>query len=415
MQEVVTQVSLSAIEQFFQHSSDAVLLGSLQNDYDKPAFQPEYLNPTARILLDLPSDKDALTALANSPKWSVLGAAIDNAMLDTAPSAVTFSLTVPNGVAQKLLLDITLFDPWLVVRLREDKAEVHLPTDGRLTLIKDLSATKPVYEACAGKRPVAGPDTKQLEERQLKLLEELKRSNQNLQQFAYIASHDLQEPLRKIQSFGDVLINQFSDNLGDSGSDMIRRMQSAAARMSVLIRDLLAYSRLSTQHEPYQPVALDSLVNDVLNDLELTLKESQTQVKLNPLPVLMANKTQLRQLMQNLIANAVKFRKPNAPSRIALSHRLVSGSALPLCLNQKQTYYEISVADEGIGFDPAYSDKIFQVFQRLHGRSEYDGTGMGLAICRKVAENHGGTVTATGETGAGSIFTVYLPTEPVQS
>ncbi|GAA4395961.1 hypothetical protein GCM10023187_03510 [Nibrella viscosa] len=252
-------------------------------------------------------------------------------------------------------------------------------------------------------------ETKQLEERQSKLLDELKRSNENLQQFAYIASHDLQEPLRKIQSFGDVLVNQYATALGEGGTDLIQRMQGAATRMSVLIRDLLTYSRLSTQHEPYQPIPLDSLVQDVLEDLEVAVNESQTQLTMSPLPVVSANKTQLRQLLQNLIANAIKFRKPDAPSRIQITHRQVTGPELPNPLSSGLLYSEITVADEGIGFDPIYTEKIFQMFQRLHGRSQYEGTGMGLAICRKVAENHGGTITATSEPGAGSAFRVYLP------
>ncbi|QJW91763.1 PAS domain-containing protein [Spirosoma taeanense] len=239
---------------------------------------------------------------------------------------------------------------------------------------------------------------------------ELRRSNDNLQQFAYVASHDLQEPLRKIQAFGDLVVSQYGPSLDENGRNLISRMQNAAGRMSVLIRDLLTYSRLSIMQEPFGPVSLADLVNDVLDDLELTLEQTGARVDVGPLPKLTGDQSQLRQLFQNLLANALKFRKTDTPPVVTISSRQVSGAELPPVLTtSKRMYYEIRVSDNGIGFDPQYKERIFGVFQRLHNRSQYEGTGVGLAICRRMVENHGGYITGEGRPGEGATFLVYLP------
>ncbi|WP_460984912.1 PAS domain-containing sensor histidine kinase [Spirosoma fluminis] len=247
------------------------------------------------------------------------------------------------------------------------------------------------------------------------LVNDLKLSNQNLEQFAYVASHDLQEPLRKIQSFGDLVLNQYSDAIPDEGQDMLRRMQSAAKRMSLLIRDLLAYSRLSTQPEPFELVNLQALFALVINDLEMAIQDKKAQITIgnnmtNPLAVA-GHPLQLRQLVQNLLSNALKFSRPHTEPRVHVQARVVSADALPASLHNRpyQSWIAIDVVDNGIGFDEQHHDRIFQLFERLHGRSEYSGTGIGLAICRKVAENHGGSITACSEVGKGSTFTAYLP------
>ncbi len=242
---------------------------------------------------------------------------------------------------------------------------------------------------------------------------DLQRSNENLERFAYVASHDLQEPLRKIRSFGDILQSNYGKQLGE-GADFLERMQSAADRMSVLIKDLLTFSRIRTQRETFVPVVLTSVVAGVLNDLELTIQETSAVVEVGELPTVPGDAPQLRQLFQNLIANALKFQQSDLPPRISLTSQLVATSALPEPIKPNSAarhFYEISVTDNGIGFDEKYTDRIFQVFQRLHGRSRYTGTGIGLAIVQKVADTHNGAVRATSKPGQGATFTVYLPAE----
>jgi PAS domain S-box-containing protein len=239
----------------------------------------------------------------------------------------------------------------------------------------------------------------------------LLQSNQNLQQFAYVASHDLQEPLRKIQSFGNLLMNRYGEQLGE-GSQLVNRMQTAANRMSVLIYDLLAFSRISTKTDVTEPVSLTEVIKSVLTDLEISIHESQGIIRFDPLPVIEGDKSQLGQLFQNLISNALKFRRPDAAPFVEISYEKLPSSALPLSAKPTRPsayYYRVEVKDNGIGFEQQYADRIFQLFQRLHGRSEFAGTGIGLAICEKVATNHGGDITASSIPGQGSIFSVYFP------
>ncbi|GAB2605214.1 PAS domain-containing sensor histidine kinase [Spirosoma areae] len=246
---------------------------------------------------------------------------------------------------------------------------------------------------------------------------ELKRSNENLQSFAYIASHDLQEPLRKIQAFGDLLTTQYAPLLDQAGKDYLHRMQGAAGRMSLLIKDLLTYSRLSASQEPFQPVALTDLVNNVLTDLDLAIDESGATITVDDLPTLSGNQMQLRQLFQNLLSNAIKFRRPDQKPDIQIRCQRIEqadlsaiAALLPIAnLPDLPSFAEISVSDNGIGFDEKYADRIFQVFQRLHVRSQYEGSGVGLAICKRVTENHGGTIQVSSQLGEGTTFRVYLP------
>ncbi len=235
---------------------------------------------------------------------------------------------------------------------------------------------------------------------------ELGRSNEELEQFAYIASHDLQEPLRKIQAFGDRLRTRNRERLDDQGKDYLDRMLKAAARMRSLIEDLLSYSRVTTKGQPFARVDLNVIADGVLSDLETRIHETDAAVDVGPLPTIDADPTQLRQLLQNLIGNALKFHRPGVPPAVTVRAEVLpaegDADAPPVC--------RLTVADNGIGFEEKYVDRIFQVFQRLHGRLEYEGTGVGLAICRKIAERHGGTITARSEPGVGATFTVTLPT-----
>lgn len=240
---------------------------------------------------------------------------------------------------------------------------------------------------------------------------DLKRSNKNLEQFAYIASHDLQEPLRKIQQFGDLLISQYATSLGD-GVNYLERMQVAARRMSTLIRDLLAFSRISTRQEISDSVFLADIVNTVVADLDLRIQEAEAVVTVTHLPTVQGDPAQLAQLFQNLLTNGLKFRRAEVAPKIEINSQAIAAIDLPAGIRPTRlatNYHRIDVVDNGIGFDEKYLDRIFQVFQRLHGKSEYAGTGVGLAICEKVAANHGGAITATSQPGQGATFSIYLP------
>lgn len=237
------------------------------------------------------------------------------------------------------------------------------------------------------------------------------RSNNNLQTFAYVASHDLQEPLRKIQQFGDLLNARFT---GERSEELtyIERMQSAASRMSILIKDLLNFSRISTQRDTSGPVALDQVVNQVLSTLELVIQETGAEINLGPLPTIQGDASQLNQLFQNLLSNALKFRRPGVTPIITVKASQVRADQLPGSTKPSRivnTYHRIDIADNGVGFDEKYLDRIFQVFQRLYGKNEFAGTGIGLAICEKVVANHGGVITASSKPGQGATFQVYLP------
>jgi PAS domain S-box-containing protein len=235
---------------------------------------------------------------------------------------------------------------------------------------------------------------------------ELARSNEELEQFAYVASHDLQEPLRKILAFGDRLLARSAANLDEHGKDYLDRMCKASARMQTLINDLLELSRVKTRANPFKPVDLNAVVRQVLSDLELRIEAAGARVDAGPLPGIQADVLQMGQLFQNLIGNALKFRRAEAPPEIRVHGEL--------CESGGQRVARITVADNGIGFEAKYADRIFQVFQRLHGRGEYEGTGIGLAICRRIAERHHGSITAQSAPGAGAAFLIELPAEQAE-
>lgn len=245
---------------------------------------------------------------------------------------------------------------------------------------------------------------------------DLTRSNQNLEQFAYIASHDLQEPLRKIQQFGDLLRNRFTD-VGEEALIYLQRMQSAASRMSLLIKDLLAFSRIATSQVIARPVALNQVIDQVVEDLSVVIQESGAQLVVDPLPTVSGDQSQLSQLFQNLLANAIKFSHRSGGDhrvspRIHIRASQATRHELPGSLAGQRlapVYLRIEVIDNGIGFEEKYADRIFQVFQRLHGKNEFAGTGIGLAVVQKVVTNHGGAITARSQPGEGATFTLYLP------
>ncbi len=231
----------------------------------------------------------------------------------------------------------------------------------------------------------------------------LARSNRELQDFAYVASHDLQEPLRKIQAFGERLTTQVA-GLDDTAKDYLGRMQNAAARMQRLIQDLLAFSRVTTKAAPFETVSLDQILSEVLSDLEVRIEETGAKIEAErPLATVQGDPTQFRQLLQNLLGNALKFRDPSRAHVVRIAGRLLKDEAT------RKDWYELEISDNGIGFEPRFTERIFGLFQRLHSRDDYEGSGVGLAICRKIADRHGGRLTAVGRPGAGATFTVVLP------
>jgi signal transduction histidine kinase len=251
---------------------------------------------------------------------------------------------------------------------------------------------------------------RETERRLEEIINELNMSNKELEQFAYVASHDLQEPLRKIRAFGDRLQSKYSEKLDDEGQDYIQRMQNAAERMQILIDDLLAFSRATRETRVFVPVNMGALLNRIVTDMDYTIETAGAKVDLQVDVEIDGIAAQLAQVFQNLISNALKFTRPDVPPHIVVSHRLCLGTEFDNPVVQAEQYYcAIEVRDNGIGFDEAYADKIFDLFQRLHGKNEYKGTGIGLAICKKIIDNHNGFILARSKENEGASFTVVLP------
>ncbi|MCW8195190.1 histidine kinase [Proteobacteria bacterium 005FR1] len=236
--------------------------------------------------------------------------------------------------------------------------------------------------------------------------QELQRSNRELQDFAFIASHDLQEPLRKIRAFGDRLKSKLSPQpRNDSTVDYVNRMQSAAERMSLLITDLLEFSRASTRPAEFDIISLQRVLEEVLDDLSEAIAQKNAEIIADPMPQLEADATQMRQLFQNLLSNAIKFTAEGVRPVIRLKVETFNREGD----SESGSWWRIVLEDNGIGFDQRFAERIFTPFQRLHGRTEYSGSGIGLAVCRRVVERHGGNIRAESSPGVGTKFTVELP------
>ncbi|MEE9259291.1 MAG: PAS domain S-box protein [Nitrospinaceae bacterium] len=283
---------------------------------------------------------------------------------------------------EELQVECRVLRPDGQVRWVEIRSKFFFHDDGKITFgtIEDIS------------------ERKKTEDKLERYAEELKRSNKDLEEFAAIASHDLQEPLRKVMMFGERLFGNYSEVLDGTGLDYLERMRNATHRMQTFIDDLLQYSRVATKTQPFQPVDLKKVATEVLSDLEARVQRTQGRVDVGELPTLEADLFQMRQLFQNLIGNGLKFHQPEKPPVVTLnSKRLEDGS------------WEITVTDNGIGFEEQYLERIFKPFERLHGRSEYEGSGMGLAICQKIVKRHGGTITAKRAPQQGTTFIISLP------
>jgi PAS domain S-box-containing protein len=226
---------------------------------------------------------------------------------------------------------------------------------------------------------------------------DLARSNAELEQFAYVASHDLQEPLRMVASYTQLLARRYKGRLDDDADEFIGFAVDGARRMQELINDLLTYSRVGTRLLELEAVDGNQLLDQVVSDLAAAIQDSGASVTRDDLPILRGDPTQLRQLFQNLIANGIKFRRPDEPPRVHVSAA------------EEHSSWTFSVSDNGIGIEPQYQERIFALFQRLHTRAEYPGTGIGLAICKKIIERHGGQIHVASTPGRGTTFRFMLP------
>lgn len=248
--------------------------------------------------------------------------------------------------------------------------------------------------------------TRQLQESN----EELSKLNNELAQFAYVASHDLQEPLRKIQTFSARIHEIEKDRLSDKGKDYFSRLQNASRRMQQLILDLLAYSRANTAERHYEWLSLEKLVGSITEQLRETIQQKNAKIQVSCLPEMRVVIYQFEQLFTNLFTNALKFTKQDTDVLITINCQILPGKQIELAgIDNTLQYHHISFSDNGIGFEPEYNESIFQVFKRLHGKDEYPGTGIGLAIVKKIVENHAGFITASGELGKGARFDIYFP------
>ena len=239
---------------------------------------------------------------------------------------------------------------------------------------------------------------------------ELIIANKELLAFTYVSSHDLQEPLRKIQTFVTIILEKEEQNLSDNGKYNFQRMQLAAGRMQQLIDDLLAFSRINTTELKFEKTDLTIIIEEVKTELKDTIQEKQATIEAIDLCPANIIPFQFLQLMYNLISNALKFSNPDRSSHIIIKSRIVKGNTLNNeKLSPEKNYCHITVTDNGIGFEPHFSERIFGVFQKLHSKEVYEGTGIGLAIVKKIVENHNGIITATGELNKGATFDIYIP------
>jgi PAS domain S-box-containing protein len=270
-----------------------------------------------------------------------------------------------------------------------------LPTIGMI--ISDLSEKKKIEQIILDYQ-------KDLEAKNLSLLQ----TNAELASFAYIASHDLQEPLRKIQTFSTRIMEKDFNNISEGGKDHFNRMQASARRMQTLIEDLLTYSRTNTLGRKFEDVDLDQLVKEVKAELKEELQQKEAVIDTTEMCHAHIIPFQFRQLLYNLISNALKFSHPSRPPQIKIKSEIVDNLKMERLPPEKK-YCHITVSDNGIGFEQEYSEKIFDLFQRLHGKAQYNGTGIGLAIVKKIVDNHHGVISAKGQLNKGATFDIYIP------
>lgn len=350
-----------------------------------------------------------------TPARDAQGEIVDFRFVITNPSFAAYVGQTPNVLQGELgstyfpgYLHNGVFDMYKETYLtgKTLRREVHYHVDQH-DLYLDLLSTKVQDEVLVTFTDFTNSKKTQVELE--KLVEELRRSNVMLEEFAHAASHDLKEPMRKVRVFSDRLRVSLNDRLQENEEQMFERMQSATERMNLLVDDLLSYSHVSTTAVEMEEVDLNKKMQLILADLEVPVEEKKAKITIGPLPIVRGYRRQLQQLFQNLLSNALKYSKQEVPPEITISASLVNGDQTPMKLPPDKIFHLIQVRDNGIGFEQEYAERIFQMFHRLHGRSEYSGTGIGLAIARKVAENHGGYIWAESEPGKGARFSVLLP------
>jgi light-regulated signal transduction histidine kinase (bacteriophytochrome) len=275
---------------------------------------------------------------------------------------------------------------------------------------KELTFQNAEKEKRAAELIIANKELAFQNEEKEKRAEELVIVNTELLAFNYVSSHDLQEPLRKIQTLAGRILDKESQNLSDAGKDYFNRIQTAAGRMRQLIEDLLVYSRTNIAERKFEKVDLNTVIEAVKAELKENIEEKHAIIEVTEMCEMSIIPFQFHQLMHNLLRNALKFSSPKRPPHILIKSRIVKGNELnnPKLVAEK-SYCHITVSDNGIGFEPEYKDRIFEVFQKLHGKEKYEGTGIGLAIVKKIVENHHGIVTATGQLNKGATFDIYIP------
>jgi PAS domain S-box-containing protein len=237
---------------------------------------------------------------------------------------------------------------------------------------------------------------------------ELEQKNEEITSFAFVASHDMKEPLRKIHTFSEWLIEQEAEQLSPKGKSLAEKINASVRRMEILLEDILVLTKIHSDTHKDENVDLNEVLKQVIDEMSERISKTATTIESDVLPRITANANQLFYLIKNLISNAIKFQKPGSVPHLTVKCELVKGADLSLS-NMHDEYLKLSFVDNGFGFDPRYTKKIFQVFQRLHGKNEFEGTGIGLAICKKIMENHGGVITVDSEEGKGSAFNCFFP------
>jgi len=357
------------------------------------------LSPGGEILFESPSIKN------------VLGYEIDELV-----GSQSFAIIHPDDAEdRKKILETVASDPAFVIQ----KEFRFKHKDGSWRFLETVSRLFEDEENNLRGVLINSRDVTQrkMDEEKLRLyMTKLEKSNRELQDFAYVASHDLQEPLRKVQAFGDRLQRKCGELLNEEGQDYIKRMRDASARMQTLINDLLTFSRVTTKAQPFKPIDLRKIADEVVSDLEVRIEQTGGSIEIGELPVIDADALQMRQLFQNLIGNALKFHRPEAKPHVKIYAEKLAANGASFEMNGEsikiggeKDFCRVVIEDNGIGFEEKYLDRIFTVFQRLHGRSEYEGSGIGLAVCRKIVERHGGQITAKSSPGEGARFYIELP------
>jgi light-regulated signal transduction histidine kinase (bacteriophytochrome) len=321
-------------------------------------------------------------------------------------SVANITLAFQNGEKEKRAAELSIANIELIFQNDEkEKRAAEL-----IIANQELTFQNGEKEKRAAELIIANNELAFQNEEKGKRAEELVLVNTELLAFNYISSHDLQEPLRKIQTLAGRILDKETQNLSDSGKDYFHRIQSAAARMRQLIEDLLVYSRTNIAERKFEKIDLNRIIEEVKAELKENIEEKHAIIEATEICEINIIPFQFRQLMHNLLRNALKFSSPQRPPHIFIKSRIVKGDKLNhLKLDGSKSYCHISVTDNGIGFEPEYQDRIFEVFQKLHNKDEYEGTGIGLSIVKKIVENHNGIVTATGQLNKGATFDIYIP------